>query len=165
MISFFMKFYSNFLRKKNSLSFFENNINKKEIKFINNVINYKTTQHFDSEIFCSFNHRDNYQSLSLDCFSAKIIFRIYQDLNFEKYINITFIKSYGHPIYLGNGKFAGTSPEITNNFQVKLTEFYKFWNENLKFKIFPHNLNDLPENIRRQGCSPWIWNRYPELVS
>ncbi len=164
MIYLFMKFYSYFLRFKNSCLFLSNDITNKEVKFIQDIIKHKVIKNLDSEIFCGFKHSDNYQGFSLDCFSTKIIFKIYQDYNFEKYVNITFIKSYGHPIYLGHGKFAGTYPEITTNVKVKLTDFNKCWNDELKFKIFPYKLNNLPENVRRQGCSPWFWNRYPELV-
>lgn len=164
MFSFLMKFYSYLIRTRNSSLFLINDITKKDLKFIQEIIKHKVIQHFDSEMFCTFKHSDNYQDLSLDCFSTKIIFKIYQDYNFERYVNITFIKSYGHPIYLGHGKFANADPLISNNFQVKLTDFDNFWNNELKLKIFPHNINNLPENVRRQGCSPWFWNRYPELV-
>lgn len=164
MISNIINIYSKRKHLKNSLNRKMIGFNTKTLEYLSNILNKKLVAYIDSQTLFYISHKDILNERQIDSNSARVIFNIEEDLNFEKILCITTIKSYGSPDYLGNGKFAYNYHESMKRDYIKLTEFENHWNNVLIPYIFNIELKNIPEKVRKKGISYWVSTNYPELI-
>lgn len=165
MIHHIINIYSKRKYLKNSLNRKMIGFDTKTLEFLSKVLNKKLITYIDTQTIFNISHKDILNNRQIDSNSAKVVFSIEEDLNFEKILCITTIKSYGSPAYLGDGKFAYDYPEKMRRDFIKLIEFEKYWNQCLVPYIFNIELKNMPEYIIKKEISYWVFKNYPELIN